>query len=44
MLFNLQLIERRICMNEVKEYTEKIFDDIKHVDGNGMEYWCARDL
>ena len=31
-------------MNEVKEYTEKIFDDIKHVDGNGMEYWCARDL
>ena len=31
-------------MIEVKEYTETIFDDIKHVDGNGMKYWCARDL
>ena len=44
MLFNLQLIERRICMNEVKEYTEKIFENIKHIDENGNEYWKAREL
>ncbi|MBQ9024045.1 MAG: hypothetical protein IJ105_02350 [Bacilli bacterium] len=26
-------------MNEIKEYTEKIFEDLKHIDGNGNEYW-----
>ena len=31
-------------MNEIKKYTEKLFDDIKHVDGNGNEYWYAREL
>ena len=31
-------------MNEVKEYTEKIFEDIKHIDENGREYWLAREL
>lgn len=31
-------------MNEVKEYTEKIFEDIKHIDENGKEYWEAREL
>lgn len=31
-------------MNEIKEYTEKIFEDIKHIDKNGNEYWCAREL
>ena len=31
-------------MNEIKNYTEKIFDDIKHVDENGNEYWEAREL
>ena len=31
-------------MNEIKEYTEKIFEDIKHVDENGNEYWYAREL
>ena len=31
-------------MNEVKEYTEKIFEEIKHVDENGNEYWLAREL
>ena len=31
-------------MNEIKEYTDKIFEDIKHIDENGYEYWLAREL
>ena len=31
-------------MNKLKEYTEKIFDDIKHIDENCNEYWLAREL
>ena len=31
-------------MNEIKEYTNKIFEDIKHIDENGTEYWLAREL
>ena len=31
-------------MNEIKEYTEKMFEEIKHVDENGNEYWYAREL
>ena len=31
-------------MNEIKEYTEKVFEDIKHIDGFGNEYWLAREL
>ena len=31
-------------MNEIKEYTEKLFDDIKHINENGEEYWLAREL
>ena len=31
-------------MNEIKEYTEKIFEDIKHIDEFGNEYWYAREL
>jgi len=31
-------------MNEIKEYTEKLFEDIKHMDENGNEYWLAREL
>ena len=31
-------------MNEIKEYTEKIFEDIKHIDENENEYWLAREL
>ena len=31
-------------MNEIKEYTEKMFEDIKHIDENGYEYWLAREL
>ena len=31
-------------MNEIKEHTEKIFEDIKHIDEEGNEYWLAREL
>ena len=31
-------------MNELKEYTEKLFEDIKHIGENGKEYWLAREL
>ena len=31
-------------MNEIKEYTEKLFEDIKHIDDEGNEYWYAREL
>ena len=31
-------------MNEIKEYTDKIFEDIKHIDEFGNEYWYAREL
>ena len=31
-------------MNEIKEYSEKIFEDIKHIDEFGHEYWLAREL
>ena len=31
-------------MNELKECTEKMFEDIKHIDEEGNEYWLAREL
>ena len=31
-------------MNEIKEYTIKLFEDIKHIDEFGNEYWLAREL
>lgn len=31
-------------MNELKECTEKMFEDIKHFDEEGNEYWSAREL
>ena len=31
-------------MNEIKKYTEKMFEDIKHMDENDNEYWFAREL
>ena len=31
-------------MNEIENYNEVIFEDIKHVDNNGNEYWEAREL
>lgn len=31
-------------MNGLKEYTEKVFENVKHIDKNGEEYWLAREL
>jgi len=31
-------------MNEIKEYTENLFENIKHIDNRGNEYWFAREL
>ena len=31
-------------MKELEEYSEKMFEDIKHIDDNGNEYWTAREL
>lgn len=31
-------------MNELEFYEERIFDDIKHIDEYGNEYWYAREL
>ena len=31
-------------MSEIKECTEKIFEDIKQIDEFGNEYWSAREL
>lgn len=31
-------------MNEIKEYNETVFEDIKHIDEYGNEYWLAREL
>ncbi len=31
-------------MTNLENYKEKIFDDIKHVDEFGNEYWLAREL
>ena len=31
-------------MNELKECTEKMFEDIKHIEEDGNEYWYAREL
>ena len=31
-------------MTEIEKYTEKIFEEIKHIDEEGKEYWEAREL
>ena len=31
-------------MNELKNYEEKVFEDIKHIDEDGKEFWYAREL
>ncbi len=31
-------------MSNIEEYTETIFESIKHVDEFENEYWCAREL
>ena len=31
-------------MNKLENYNEKMFEEIKHIDDNGNEYWEAREL
>ena len=31
-------------MNNIENYNEKIFEDIKHIDEEGHEYWLGREL
>lgn len=31
-------------MANIEKYGKKVFDDIKHLDRNGNEYWLAREL
>lgn len=31
-------------MDTLKKYNEKNFEDIKHIDEHGNEYWYAREL
>ncbi|MBR3116264.1 MAG: DNA damage-inducible protein D [Bacilli bacterium] len=31
-------------MNEISNYSEDVFERIKHIDENGREYWEAREL
>ncbi len=31
-------------MNELEKINETIFENIKHVDEDGNEYWYAREL
>ena len=31
-------------MNEISNYNENVFENIKHIDENGNEYWFAREL
>ena len=37
---------RRSFMSEkeIVQTTEKTFEDIKHIDENGAEFWYAREL
>lgn len=31
-------------MSQIQDFKEKIFEDIKHIDLSGREYWEAREL
>ena len=31
-------------MKELEEYNDNIFENIKHIDEDGCEYWEAREL
>lgn len=31
-------------MNKLQHYDELTFENIKHIDENGVEFWFAREL
>lgn len=32
------------CIKNLIDYSEEMFEDIKHIDLNGNEYWEVREL
>ena len=44
MLYVLNIVRGRNKMNDIDTYSSQIFDGIKHIDDNRIEYWCAREL
>ena len=44
---NLELIKRKeswLYINKLKNYDKTVFENIKHIDDNGNEFWFAREL
>lgn len=37
-------MERSYMTKELKEYNETIFENIKHINDRGQEFWHAREL
>ena len=35
---------RWLYINKLKNYNKSIFENIKHIDDNGNEFWLAREL
>lgn len=42
--FSSRVLGAAISIEEKNNYTEAIFESIKHVNEYGQEYWCAREL
>ena len=44
---NLEQIKRKeswLYINKLKNYNKSVFENIKHIDENGNEFWFAREL
>ena len=35
---------RWLYINKLKNYNKSVFENIKHIDENGNEFWHAREL
>ncbi|MCM1225294.1 MAG: DNA damage-inducible protein D [Lachnospiraceae bacterium] len=42
--FSERVLAKALTEEEKSNYTETLFESIKHINENGQEYWCARDL
>ena len=41
---NLELVKRKessLYINKLKTYNKSVFENIKHIDENGNEFWYA---
>lgn len=43
-VISLEKKKTEVYMRDITMYSEKLFEDIKHIDENGVEYWLAREL